>query len=221
MGILDLLFPKTCVGCNQIGHYICFDCEKKIEYFETQICSSCYRNTLDGRTHKFCSKNNPLEGVFSLVNYQTPTRELIHQLKYRFTTDLLTEISEKIDFLKIKKDFSNFTVIPVPLHYQRQNYRGFNQAELLGRVVAAKLNLKLEPNILERVEKTISQVGLSKAEREKNLRQTLQVKYPIKKQKYLVFDDVWTSGATLKAAANVLKKAGAIEVWGLTLAHKR
>src|SRR3990172_11656582 len=130
MGLLDLLFPKTCVGCGKFGSYICENCLKKIEYLETQVCNECYKLAIGGQTHPYCQKSHGLDGVISLVNYKSPVREMIQQLKYRFTTSLLDEISEKLLFDKILVRHKNWTVLPLPLHHSRQNFRGFNQAEL-------------------------------------------------------------------------------------------
>lgn len=221
MGLLDLIFPKTCVGCSKFGNYICEDCLKKVEYFRTQVCCECYRNSITGETHNYCLKRNSLDGVISLVNYASPIRELVSQLKYKFTTDLLKEFSDKFMFEKDLVKNKNWTVLPLPLHHKRQNFRGFNQAELLGKLVADKLNLDFNKKVLIKTTKTKPQVGLTKKERKENVTDVFKVTKRLEGDSYFVFDDVWTSGASLKSAAVELKKAGAKIVWGLTLAHPR
>jgi len=221
MGLLDLLFPKTCVGCGKFGGYVCAPCLKRIEYFQTQVCPECYRNSITGETHKYCLKKNSLDGVISFVNYKTPVRELVQQLKYKFTTDLLSEFSGKFKFEKELIKGKSWTVLPLPLHQHRQNFRGFNQAELLGKLVSEKLNLNFDTTVLKKFVKTKPQVGLSKVERKENTSNIFQVEKRLASENYFLFDDVWTSGASLKSAAKELKKAGAKIVWGLTLAHPR
>jgi len=221
MGLLDLVFPKTCVGCGKFGNYLCDSCLQKVEYFDTQVCCECYKQAIGGGTHPYCQKRNGLDGIISLVNYKKPVRELIQQLKYRFSTTFLDEIEGKFKLDKTLVKGKNWTILPLPLHKTRQNFRGFNQAELLGKIVANKLNLGFESQILKRVIKTKPQVGLSKQERSDNVINIFKVKDNLSDQNYFIFDDVWTSGASLKAACRELKKAGAGEVWGLTLAHKR
>lgn len=221
MGLLNLLFPKTCVGCGKFGNYICENCLKRIEYLETQVCSECYKGAIGGQTHPYCQKRYGLDGVISVVNYKSPVREMVQQLKYRFTTSLLDEISEKLVFDKNLVRNKNWTVLPLPLHRSRQNFRGFNQAELLGKIVATKFDLNFDNTILIKTAKTKAQVGLTKNERKDNVANVFKVAKTIENNAYFIFDDVWTSGASLKSAASELKKAGAKTVWGLTLAHPR
>ncbi len=162
-----------------------------------------------------------MDGVISLVNYASPIRELVSQLKYKFTTDLLKEFSDKFMFEKDLVKNKNWTVLPLPLHHKRQNFRGFNQAELLGKLVSLKLSLKFDATVLKKTVQTKPQVGLSKTERKANISDVFRVAKRINSENYFLFDDVWTSGASLKSAAGELKKAGAKTVWGLTLAHPR
>lgn len=221
MSLLDLIFPKTCVGCSRFGSYICEACLNKVEYFQTQVCPECYRNSINGQIHKYCWKKNSLDGVISFVNYKSPVREIVQQLKYRFTTDLLKEFSGKFKFEKDLIKGKNWTVLPLPLHRERQNFRGFNQAELLGKIVSEKLNLNFNTTVLKKMVKTKPQVGLSKKERKANINDVFKVEKSLTEENYFLFDDVWTSGASLKSAAGELKEAGAKNVWGITLAHPR
>ncbi len=219
--LLALLFPKKCVACNQLGSYFCSNCLAKIEYFSDQVCPECYKRSLSGKTHPYCQKQLGLDGVVSLTNYKTPVREFIQSLKYRFATDLLTEFSDKFVFAKDLLPAATWDLLPVPLHQSRQNYRGFNQAELLGEIVARKFGLELKKDVIERAVASKSQVGLTKTRRKANTNAVFAINQPVVGGSFYLFDDVWTSGATLKSAAKELKKAGAKSVWGLTLAHPR
>lgn len=160
--------------------------------------------------------------MVSLTSYSGVIKKLVKNLKYNFTTDLVKEVSEKLTFdnsiITGKKDW---LIIPVPLDKQRKNFRGFNQAELLGEIFAKKYSLKFDQTVLERSSSTSSQVGLNQKQRAENVKEAFRVRQKISDQNFFVFDDVWTSGATLKEIAKVLKKAGAKSVWGLTLAHPR
>lgn len=221
MGWLDFIFPKQCVACSRLGSYLCPSCLSKIEYLETQMCAYCYRPSISGLTHPKCAKTDGLDGVVSLTNYQTPIREVIKSLKYRFATDVLAEFSDKLVF-KLELIVENdATLVPLPLYQTRQNFRGFNQAELLGKLVAEKMKLKYRDDLVVRTRATKSQVGLSQKDRTENMRAAFSVADKLDSENYYIFDDVWTSGASLKAVATVLKKAGAETVWGLTLAHPR
>jgi ComF family protein len=103
-------------------------------------------------------------------------------------------------------------IIPVPLHRRRQRARGFNQAELLARVVGRWLRLPVETRLLQRVTDTPSQTGLTPAQRVENVRGAFAVRSKLDRKRILLVDDVCTTGATLDACARVLKRAGAASV---------
>lgn len=100
MNLLDLLFPKKCVCCGKTGSYLCDKCTSKVEYLLLQICSVCYKGAIAGKTHPKCETKLGLDGIISFCNYNGPIKEIIKNLKYRFATDLLGEVSEKIAFNK-------------------------------------------------------------------------------------------------------------------------
>jgi ComF family protein len=111
-------------------------------------------------------------------------------------------------------------VVPMPLHWMRQWTRGFNQSELLGRVVARRLNAPLR-NALRRKRATSQQAGLTNSQRRKNVEGAFELRHgaSVKDLHVLLVDDVLTTGATLGACAKVLKRAGAKRVSVLTLAR--
>jgi competence protein ComFC len=111
-------------------------------------------------------------------------------------------------------------VIAIPMHWRKRWERGFNQAELLARPVAKRYGLKLARN-LRRNTFTPSQASLTEAQRRANANSAFSVRrpYEIEGRRVLLIDDVFTTGATLRAAAATLKRAGAAHVSALTLAR--
>lgn len=112
-------------------------------------------------------------------------------------------------------------VVSVPLSRGRLKERGFDQSLLLAKGFARRSALKLGEGVLEKVKETPPQVGLSGKERRQNLRGAFAVKEPeaVKGKKVLVVDDVFTTGATLSEVSKVLLKAGAKEVFAITVAR--
>lgn len=112
-------------------------------------------------------------------------------------------------------------VVPVPLHRWRLWNRGFNQSELLAKVVAERLNRPLI-RALVRQKPTKPQFGLNKADRQKNMQGVFDIStryQPLVAGKtVLLVDDIVTTGATLNECAKILKQNGVREVWGLVLA---
>lgn len=190
----------------------------------------CGEGALGGLTHQFCRRPFGLDGLTSIFVYKGVVAKAIKKLKYKFVKDLAEELIELfLSFCgeeKLFSDFcrlSNIALVPIPLHPQRLRWRGFNQAELLGELVAKNLGIRFVPDLLLRVKNTKPQVELDKYERQINIRGAFasnkNCKLKIENWNFILFDDVWTTGATLKEAGKVLKRNGAKKVWGLTIAR--
>jgi len=218
--LLDFFFPRRCLGCGQWGHYFCQECVKKIKLIERTICPVCGQAAIGGKTHPHCQTKYSLDGLTSIFVYDGLIKGAIGQLKYKFITDLAEELISLVPKSKFYSEAN--TLIPLPLHSRRQRWRGFNQAELLGRIMAKKFDWAVRQEVLERYRYTQPQVKLKGQERKKNIRGAFRIKSKVKMEKQfkvILFDDVWTTGSTLREAGQVLKRAGAKEVWGLTLAR--
>jgi competence protein ComFC len=207
MGLVDWLYPKKCVGCGKKGGYGCDSCLKKVQPRDEQS-----------------------DNCMSIFEYQGLIKKMILRLKFSYLRDLEKELEKLIDWGLDKqinrrvnfrfKDFINKKPViqPVSLHWKRENWRGFNQSELIARVVGKKLSLR-EVDVLVRQKQTRSQVGLKKEERSRNIKDAFEVKRFNLPEKILLIDDVWTTGSTMKASVKTLKKKGVGEIWGLTLAR--
>jgi ComF family protein len=113
-------------------------------------------------------------------------------------------------------------VVPVPLHRRRLARRGFNPACVIGGRVARAIRRPLEHGLLRRIRDTPSQGGLSPADRRRNVRGAFAAgrRGPlVRDRSVLLVDDVWTTGATARACARVLLRAGAGPVSVFTLAR--
>ncbi len=159
------------------------------------------------------------DSAYSFGSYEGPLRQLIHLFKYAKVESLAVPLSRLLARgLPLDQRFD--AVIAMPMHWRKRRERGFNQAELLARPVAKRYALKLSTN-LRRKRYTESQAGLTEAARRENLKDSFRVRRPeqIAGKRVLLIDDVFTTGATLRMAAGVLKAAGAAHVSGLTLAR--
>ncbi len=113
------------------------------------------------------------------------------------------------------------TVVPVPLHVARLRRRGFNQSAVLARYLARTLDWPLALRLLVRTRDTPSQTALSARARAANVAGAFAVRDPsaARERAFLLVDDVWTSGATARAAASALRAAGARHVDVVTFAR--
>lgn len=229
MNILDLVFPKKCLECGlpaqagKEGRYICFSCLSKVKLAKP-ICPECEKPSVDGVVHFKCKRKLGLDGLISIWEYDGVIRRAILALKYKFALEIAKELSflatEKLSAISRRPEA---TLVPIPLHWYRRNWRGFNQSEEIGKLIAKELGWKFIPDLLIRKKATTPQTELKAEDRISNIKGVFAVN-PIYQpsdiihQPLILFDDIWTTGSTLKEACKFLKRKALGEVWALTLA---
>lgn len=208
MSLTDLFFPRFCLSCRQKGCY---------------ICASCLSQVQPGKS-SYYSADSPLYKTISLFHYDGVVRKAILGLKYRFASDIAEELStvsiNKLEQLEISA-IRNSTLVPIPTTNKRKRIRGFNQTELIGKKIAESQNWLYLPELLVRAGTNTPQTGLKRTDRLTNIKNSffLNTKYQIPDTNVVVFDDVFTTGATLTEAAKTLRKRGAKHILGLTIAR--
>lgn len=219
MNLLDLLFPRNCLECKKAGEYICTQCLAKVEQAKL-ICPLCKKYSFNGKTHSFCANKSPLDGLYSFYKYEGVIRKAILRIKYNFAYDVAGEL---VNNLKGEVNLGGAILVPVPLHKKRENWRGFNQSTILAKLLAEKNKWTYQNNLVLRLENTIPQARLGKNERMRNISGKFAVNNEILPQwidrTIVIFDDVWTTGATMSELANELKEAGIKRVWGMSVAR--
>ena len=223
MGLIDVIFPRSCLSCGRQGRYICDSCIKKVPSPKL-VCPECQRPSIDGFTHVKCKKALSLDGIISIWYYQGVVRTALLKLKYAYAREISKEIAEYT-----RSQLDKYTIalpkdpilIPIPLYFLKENLRGFNQTKLLGEVIARKQGWKFITVLLLRKRFGRSQTELKGEDRKENIKGVFAFNpiYKLPASSYILFDDVYTTGSTLKEAAKVLKRNGAKVVWGLTIAR--
>ncbi len=231
--ITDVIFPPRCLGCAEILPNLhlqtfCVSCREKIRFITGSHCPICGIAFFDSPAPDHfcgnCLEKKPSFGLARAVAcYETLILDAIHQFKYGrdiSTGSALAVFMAEFDF----PDF-NFTdysiIIPVPLHIERLRERGFNQALILAKAIGKKYSIPVNFSLLKRTKSTLTQTGLDKSQREKNIRGAFTVtdKAQAKGKNIILIDDVYTTGATLNQCAKTLIKAGAGKVAALTLSR--
>lgn len=226
MFLLDLLFPKYCLGCGKLGAYICIKCADHLKYIQKDICVYCKRPSLYGLTHPLCKKRHGLDGCISFFYYNNLLKKVIKNIKYRHAVCIWSEFYKLIkpDLLYRTKFFTSVTPLstlsPIPLHKDRLKERGFNQAELIAHFLETFLNISVH-NYLKRSRYTNSQAQLQATDqRKKNIKNAFEAVQDVPADITIILvDDVITSGSTILEAATVLKKERAQKVFAITLAR--
>ncbi|RJR28628.1 ComF family protein [Candidatus Microgenomates bacterium] len=177
-----------------------------------------------GKTHAICSGKTAFEQKLALWKYDGIVRKAILALKYRFASDVAEElacvVSNELKNLAMLP--ARASLVPVPLHTKREKWRGFNQSAMLGQTISKEMGWSFCDRLLVRVAHAIPQVKLDKKERMQNIRGKFAVNTntlrAYRDENTILFDDVWTTGATMNEAAWVLNKAGIRSISGLAIA---
>lgn len=229
---LDVLFPPLCHLCKvpvpEGGRiHLCDPCLGAMTPIVSPLCPICGvpHGTEGGIDHPCGScilKPPPFDGARGAFLYEGSIRELIHRYKYGYRVHLrrplaLLAMEHLTPFVL---SVAPHVIVPVPLHRSRLRERGFNQALLMGSIMARKWNLPLLRDTLRRIRPTAPQVTLSARERTTNVRGAFAVSDPvgIGGRRVLLLDDVATTGSTVAECARVLKGAGADAVFVATVA---
>jgi ComF family protein len=226
MNLLDFIFPKNCLGCGKEEVYICRKCISKVDK-PGLVCPECEKPSVDGFTHIRCQKKYGINGLISVWNYDGVVRKAILALKYKYATEIVNELANYL-VTKLEDEKTIFresaVLAPIPLHWYRENSRGFNQSEEIGKALAKKMGWRFISDLLIRKKYKAPQVTLKGDQRAKNIKGafSLNSDYRLPVIGYrpvILFDDVFTTGSTLKEAAKVLRRGGCGNVWGLTAAR--
>ena len=230
--MFNLVFPQDCKVCTQpVAHAgripVCSSCLAQpapmaADYFCSQ-CRTPFLNDGPLDDHGVCSRcRSGLTGydsAYSYGYYEGVLKDLIHLFKYARIAPLAQPLGNLLlSALPLDQRFD--LVVPVPLHWRRRLWRGFNQAELLARPLAHRLGVTVN-DALRRTRNTETQASLSPSERRSNVAGAFVLRNPnaVRGLRILLIDDVLTTGATVGAAATVLRHGGARHVAVLTLAR--
>lgn len=236
----DLIFPRPCPGCDAplaTGHpgEFCEACTAELPWLRPPFCGICgdaFRVAASADADRFadrlCARCRDDRPAFAVARaafiYAGPVRKAVHRLKFDGWRSLAPGLAAMIT-ASVGGDRGILVgvdlILPVPLHGGRQRERGFNQAEQLGKGIAAFLGRPMAPGALIRTRATLSQVGLDRADRLENLREAFACPEPVRvaDRTILLVDDVLTTGATAHACARILRKAGAREIRVAALAR--
>ena len=228
----DLILPRSCVHCgHSCNHrdyeFLCKKCASAIFFALDPCCTTCGYPYLgafvDPKLCPHCAELDPLfdEGR-TLFLAQGPGRSILHELKYRRGFYILRDIAKMV---LNSSDYTSYikgaTLIPVPLHPAKFRARGFNQSQKLATILAKTCQAEVL-NLLRRKQFTQTQTKLNRYSRYQNVKNAFAIAANarvIPHDDYILIDDVFTTGSTLNACAQVLRKAGAQSIRVATIGH--
>jgi ComF family protein len=242
---LDMLYPRVCHGCQNPlpqtaarhgkSAWFCATCSVDLVEIQAPYCGVCGEPFDGAMTETFVCKNCVGRRVaydFAVAGYKAdgPLREMILHYKYGRQLSLRAGLADMLaaalqDPRLAGEDLRQWLLVPVPLHWTRQYWRGFNQSWELCRRLSARTGIPAA-QILRRQSRTSPQARLHRKKRLQNLKHafTLRRSRPwhslptIKGRRILLVDDVLTTGATAHECAKILKhEAGAEKVVVITV----
>ena len=203
---LEYIFLPSCGICEKLSEgYLCKECGKELEKYE--ICLKAVNEGIE-RLHVF--------------KYEDLIRNLIIDYKFNDKSYLYKTFCEFIIKHKNIFDFirSYDIIIPVPMHNKKKAKRGYNQSELIAKELAKKAEIRMENHTLIKIKNNKVQSTLNKEERKNNVKNVYKLvnKEKIENKKVLIFDDIYTTGATIEACIQEISKANVKKIGILTLA---
>jgi ComF family protein len=241
--LVSVFFPAPCRLCERLLTRssrlpICQECLSSFPALPARVCAICgspalTTTTLEeptisgsvGAHSRICldcaERTYRFECARSYAAYRGPLVRAIVLLKFERIEPLAGYFGDRIAAIARRDGLTGDIVVPVPLHRSRRRERGFNQAELIARVVARKLALPLKPVLLTRTKARPDKHILTTEERWRIVRGAFATRpgSQVDNKRVLLVDDVMTTGATLDACAAALLEAGAKSVVGLTVAR--
>ena len=225
--ILDIVYPRRCPVCDDAvtgpGHYICEECADSFTFVEDPYCMKCGSPLKDsGRI--MCNDCMRRQHDFASGRAAFIYDDLLKESVYRYKYGNRAEYADYFAGIMAKRmepyirSCKPEAIIPIPLHASRLRKRGYNQSELLADGLSRYLGIPVRKDILIRSVKTKVQKSLGAGQRQNNLKKAFKIDSDVVKLKNtLLVDDIYTTGATIDAAAGCLKAAGVINVYYVVL----
>lgn len=232
-GLLDLVYPPVCQLCNAsqpAGHRdpFCDTCLKQLNQLLGDQCPRCAArfpeinaNAID--CHLCHDEDYAFSQTIAWGPYDSVLRSIVLHTKEQRNESLAHHIGLHFarQFQQQLQASTIDAIVPVPLHWTRRLWRGYNQAEVLAKAIAHHLHIPYRCSWLWRRLQTPLQASVTPAQRRKNLHQGMTARLPkqYQGQQILLVDDVMTTGATVDACTRALLAAGAASVKVAVLAR--
>lgn len=228
---VGLIFPPSCTACrepldSEAGDVLlCEECRRQLVDLRPACskCGSMLPGGLAGSCPTCAARSLRFHEVVRLGEYDGMLRHAVLRTKHASEQPLAIALGELL--FEIRKDelqaVAADVVIPIPMHWTRRVWRGFNSAEVLAQRLAHRLKLPLASYLLRRRKRTEPQANLPPRRRFSNVRKAFEVRRDpdLHDARVLLVDDILTTGATSSAAARALSAAGAAHVAVAVLAR--
>ena len=223
---LDMLYPRRCPVCYDIavpgGSRICNVCREKLKPITGPRCFRCSKplKREEQEYCKDCRKTRLFDQGIGIFPYGSVLQESLFKLKYGKRQEYGSFYGQiaAVYSREIIRNWGVEIIIPIPLHRKRMEIRGYNQAELIAEALGNTLCIPVDSRLMKRKVNTRPQKELDYRERKQNMKNAFFLKGENSYRRILLVDDIYTTGSTIEAAAELLKRNGAENVFFLTIA---
>ena len=207
--------------CKREGAYLCPDCEPDLPTLQKPYCFLC----ASPRVPQLCDSCRLAAPAFDSVRapyeYMGSARSIVHDLKYRNVRIAAPYVARLLAGYLERNPYPIDAYCPVPLHPRRERNRGFNQSELIASELSRITGVPVDTSVLRRTRNTPPQVNMeTPGARQRNIADAFKCQEDLHRRRYMLIDDVVTTGSTMSACADALKDAGAANVWGIAFARQ-
>lgn len=221
--IKDILAPKKCYWCGNIGSFLCPECLAKIQRHEN-ICYICKQKSTNFEVHNYC-KNKSIfyDRIIILYHYKNKIiKKLIKNFKFYSKKEIAIDFTYLIDLELKNYDKSKILLIPTPMFWYKKLLRWYNQSEILINYLREKYDYKTSNKLVKKVKSTKPQSHLSKMQRVNNLKDCFNIDKNLlknyKNHHIFILDDVVSTASTFNEIAKILKQNWIKEVSCLSIA---
>lgn len=220
-GLLDLLYPPTCLGCEApmaTPDTLCPQCFAKLRPITAPLCPRLglpfdVPLGADALSAEALADPPPFGRARSAVIYNEVARTIVSRLKYGDRPELAQFCARLMASAGHQLWIGAPLLVPVPLHARRQRERRYNQSAELALALSRLTGLEVDLLLARRIKQTRQQVGLTGAGRERNVAGAFAAHPDLltraRGRRIVLVDDVYTTGATVKAVTRTLLRAGA------------
>lgn len=220
---LRIVLPSWCVACRRELPWrertasCCGSCWSALPKITSAKCSSCALPIAGGDRCIDCMSDPlPLDWCDAWGEYRGTLEAVLHAFKFERHDFLDEPLAMLLDETLRDRNFD--AVVPVPMSRAKERRRGYNQAELLARALARRLDIDCAPSLLVRRAERATQSTLPKRDRAANVRGVFSSHPRVNEKSILIVDDICTTGETLRACAAALRKEGAARVCAIAVA---